>query len=62
MLSYTDNDQTTRGHRTPVVLKSYPVSPLTETAHMDAVLHDLYTAKAVIEAQVCIAALLTGWR
>jgi glutamate/tyrosine decarboxylase-like PLP-dependent enzyme len=51
MLSYTDSYKTTKHHRILVALKAYPMSPFTDTAHMDTLLAELYEAKHYVDAQ-----------
>ena len=51
MISYTDSYKTTKHQRTLVALKSYPMSPFTDTAHMDTLLTELYDAKHYVDAQ-----------
>jgi glutamate/tyrosine decarboxylase-like PLP-dependent enzyme len=49
VISYTDSYKTTKEQRMLVALKSYPMSPFTDTEHMDALLTDIYEAKHYID-------------
>ena len=49
LLSYTDSYRTTRQNRTLVGIKSYPMSPFTEKADMDALLDCVYAAKQQVD-------------